>query len=174
MNRTPLESHGGGSFSSGFLIREHSKWETPPGEEVSCDQLLQQLSHVSCPAGPTEMAETLCFYYVASSPGTPFPHILDEHRKLVESSAISTSSCPRPSEYPWGSIVEWEVPSDETPGLITLHPPKALIFGLQLVWVLKKATILGSNYIYRGYIVVCLNVDCSLRMQQIEMDFRFR
>jgi len=146
----------------------------PRGGEVSCDQLLRQLSHVSCPAGPTEIAETLCFYCVASSPGSPLPYILDGHRKLVGSSAIPTSSCPRPSWYPWGSIVGWEVPPDESSGLITLHPPKVLVFGLQLVWVLKKATILGSNYVYKGYIVVCLKVDCSLRMHQIEVDFRFR
>jgi len=37
-------------------------------------------------------------------------------------SAIPARSCPGPVRYPWGSIVEFEVPPDETPGLMTLHP----------------------------------------------------
>ena len=73
----------------------------------------------SCPG---IFSRTLCFYYVASSPGSPFPHLLDRHRKLAGRSAIPARSCPGPVWYHWGSIVELEVPSDETPGLMTLHP----------------------------------------------------
>ena len=75
----------------------------------------------SCPGICTR---TLRFHYVASSPGSPLPHlqVLDGHRKLVGSSAIPARSCPEPVWYYWGSIVELEVPSDETPGLMTLHP----------------------------------------------------
>ena len=65
---------------------------------------------------------TLRFYYVASSPGSPLLHLLDRHRKLVGYSAIPARSCPGPVRYHWGSIVELEVPPDETPGLMTLHP----------------------------------------------------
>jgi len=60
--------------------------------------------------------------YVASSPGSPLPHLFDGHRDIVASSAIPASSCPGPVRYPWGSIVEFEVPPDEMPGLMTLHP----------------------------------------------------
>jgi len=67
-------------------------------------------------------SRTLRFYYVASSLGSPLPHLLDGHRKLVGSSAISARSCPGPVRYHWGSIVELEVPPDKTPGLMTLHP----------------------------------------------------
>jgi len=73
----------------------------------------------SCPG---IFSGTLRFYYVASSPGSPLPHLLDGHRKLVGSSAIPARSCPGPVWYHWGSIVELEVPPDETPGLMTLHP----------------------------------------------------
>ena len=73
----------------------------------------------SCPG---IFSRTLRFYYVASSPGSPPPHLLDGHRKLVGSSTIPVKSCPGPVRYPWGSIVELEVPPDETPGLMTLHP----------------------------------------------------
>jgi len=62
---------------------------------------------------------------VASSPGSLLPHLpsLDGHRKLVGCSAIPARSCLGPVLYTWGSIVKLEVPPDETPGLITLHPP---------------------------------------------------
>jgi len=67
-------------------------------------------------------SRTLRFYYVASSPGSTLPHLLDGHRKLVGRSAIPARSCPGPVRYHWGSVVELEVPFDETPGLMTLHP----------------------------------------------------
>ena len=75
----------------------------------------------SCPG---IFASTLRFYDVASSPGSPLPHLLDGHRKLVGCSAIPARSCPCPGpvRYPWGSIIELEVPPDDTPGLMTLHP----------------------------------------------------
>jgi len=41
----------------------------------------------SCPG---IFSGTLRFYYVASSPGSPLPHLLDGHRKLVRRSAIPT------------------------------------------------------------------------------------
>jgi len=63
----------------------------------------------------------LRFYYVASSPSSPLPHLLDGHRKVVGCSAIPARSCPGPVRYPWRSIVELEVPPDKTPGLMTLH-----------------------------------------------------
>jgi len=37
----------------------------------------------------------LRFYYIASSPGASLPRLLDEHRDIVGSSAISASSCPK-------------------------------------------------------------------------------
>jgi len=58
---------------------------------------------------------------VASSPGSPLPHLLDGHRKIVRSSAIPARSCPGPVQYHWGSIIELEVPPDETPELMTLR-----------------------------------------------------
>jgi len=73
----------------------------------------------SCPG---IFSRTLRFYYVTSSPGSPLPHLLDGHRKLVGRSAIPARSCPGPVRYHWGSIVEFEVPPNETPGLMTLHP----------------------------------------------------
>jgi len=75
----------------------------------------------SCPG---IFSKTLRFYYVASFPGSPLPHLLDGHRKLVGSSlsAIPARSCLGPVWYPWESIVEFEVSLDETPGLMTLHP----------------------------------------------------
>ena len=39
----------------------------------------------SCPG---IFSRTLRFYHVASSPGSPLPHLLDGHRKLVGRSAI--------------------------------------------------------------------------------------
>jgi hypothetical protein len=72
----------------------------------------------SCPG---IFSSTLRFYYVASSPGSPLPHLLDGHRKLVGCSAIPARSCPGPVRYLWGSIVELEVSPDGTPGLMTLH-----------------------------------------------------
>jgi len=69
-------------------------------------------------------SRTLRFYYVASSlaTGSPLFHLLDGHRKLVGSSAIPARSYPGPVRYHWRSIIELEVPPDETPGLMTLHP----------------------------------------------------
>jgi len=72
----------------------------------------------SCPG---IFSRTLRFYYVTSSPGSPLPHLLDGHRKFVGNSAISARSCTGPVRYRWGSIVELEVPPDETPGLMTLN-----------------------------------------------------
>jgi len=45
----------------------------------------------SCPG---IFSRTLRFYYVASSPGSPLPHLVDGHRKLVGRSAIPARSCP--------------------------------------------------------------------------------
>ena len=47
----------------------------------------------SCPG---IFSRTLRFYYVASSTGSPLPHLLDGHRKLVGRSAIPAWSlqCP--------------------------------------------------------------------------------
>ena len=73
----------------------------------------------SCPG---IFSRTVRFYYVTSSPGSPLPHLLDGHKKLVGRSVIPARSCPGPVWYDWGSIVELEVPPDETPGLMTLHP----------------------------------------------------
>jgi len=70
-------------------------------------------------------SRTLRFHYVARSPSSPLPHLLNGHRKLVGYSAIPASSCPGPVQYPWGGIVELQVPPDETPWLKTLHPHNA-------------------------------------------------
>jgi len=52
-------------------------------------------------------SRTLCFYYVASSPGSPLPHLRDGQRKLsVGCIAIPARSYPRLVWYPWESIVE--------------------------------------------------------------------
>ena len=53
----------------------------------------------SCPG---IFSRTLHFYYVASSPGSPLPHLLDRHRKLVGYSAIPARSYPGPVRYHWG------------------------------------------------------------------------
>jgi len=79
----------------------------------------------SCPG---IFSRTLRFYYVASSPGSPLPHLLDGHRKLVGSSAIPARSWPGPVWYHWGSIVELGVPPDKTPGLMTPHPHNTNVF----------------------------------------------
>ena len=71
---------------------------------------------------PWDLLQNSSLYYVASSSGSPLPHLLDGHRKLVGSSAIPARSCPGPVRYLWGSIVELQVPPDELPGLMTLHP----------------------------------------------------
>jgi len=47
----------------------------------------------SCPG---IFSRTLRFYNVNSSPGSPLPHLLDAHRKLVGSSTILAKSCPGP------------------------------------------------------------------------------
>ena len=78
----------------------------------------------SCPG---IFSRTLRFYYVASSPGEPLPHLLDGHRKLVGCSAVPARSCPGPVPDRWGSIVELEVPPDETPGLMTLRPHNTIL-----------------------------------------------
>jgi len=59
---------------------------------------------------------------VASSPGSPLPHFLGGHRKLVGCSAIPACSCPGPVRCLWGSIVELEVPPNEMLELMTFHP----------------------------------------------------
>jgi len=56
------------------------------------------------------------------SPGSPLPHLLDGHRKLLGCSAISTRLCPGPVRYHWAGIVELQVSPDETPGLMTFNP----------------------------------------------------
>jgi len=89
----------------------------------------------SCPG---IFSKTLRLYYVGSSPGSPLPCLLDGHRKLIECSAIAARSCPRPVRYPWGTIAEMEVPRDETPGLMTLHPHNAN--------VLQSITYAKSSY----------------------------
>jgi len=67
-------------------------------------------------------SRTLRFYYVASSPSSPLPHLLHGHRQLVGRSEIPARSCPGPVQYHWGSIVGLEVLPDKTPGLMTLQP----------------------------------------------------
>ena len=89
----------------------------------------------SCPG---IFSRTLRFYYVASSPGSPLPHLLDRHRKLVGCSVIPARSCPGPVRYHWGSIVELEVPPDETPGLMTLHPHNTNVTVLQSITYAKS------------------------------------
>jgi len=57
-------------------------------------------------------------HYVASSQGSPLPHpsfFLDKHRDIERCSAIQESACPGLVGYDWGSIVELDVPPDETP-----------------------------------------------------------
>jgi len=85
------------------------------------DPRVRKIRNEDCSC-PGIFSRTLRFYYVASSPGSPLPHLLDGHRKLVGSSVILARSCPGPVRYHWGSIVELEVPPDKTPGLMTLHP----------------------------------------------------
>jgi len=72
-------------------------------------------------------SRTLRFYYVASSPSSPLPHLLDGHRKLVGRSAIPARSCPGPVWYHWRSIVELVVSPDETPELMTLQPHNTIV-----------------------------------------------
>ena len=76
---------------------------------------------------PGIFSRTLRFYNVASFPASPLPYLLDRHRKLVGRSAIPARSCPGPVRYHWGSLAELEVPPDETPGLMTLHPHNTIV-----------------------------------------------
>jgi len=87
---------------------------------------------------PWIFSRTLRFYYVTSSPGSPLPHLLDGHSKLVGRSAIQARSCPGPVRYHWGSIVELEVPPDETPGLMTLQPHNTNVTVLQSITYAKS------------------------------------
>ena len=50
----------------------------------------------SCPG---IFSRTLRFYYVTTSTGSPLPHLLDGHTKLVGCSAIPAMSCPGPVRY---------------------------------------------------------------------------
>jgi len=68
----------------------------------------------SCPG---IFSRTLRFYYVASSPGSPLPHLLDGHRKLYNSSkvmrrasSVSLGKCRRV-----GSASRWNARIDDTP-----------------------------------------------------------
>jgi len=45
-------------------------------------------------------SKTFRFHYVARSPSSPLPHLLNGHRELVGYSAIPTSSCAGPVQYP--------------------------------------------------------------------------
>ena len=63
-----------------------------------------------------------CFYYVASSPGFPLPHLLDGHRGLVRSSAISASLHTPAATSVFsgkyricGSASRWNARIDDTP-----------------------------------------------------------
>jgi len=77
---------------------------------------------------PVIFSRTLRFYYnVASSPGSPLPHLLDGQRDIVGSSAIPASSCPGPVRYSCRSIIELKVPPDKTPGLMTPQPHNIVI-----------------------------------------------
>jgi len=65
------------------------------------------------------------FLYLSLAPPVPIPpppHLHDGHKDIVGCSAIPACLCPGPVQYPWGSIIESEVLSDETPGLMTLQP----------------------------------------------------
>ena len=73
------------------------------------------------PSCPGIFSRTLRLYHVDGSPVSPLPHLLDGHRGLVGSKAIPASSCPGPVRYPWGSIIELEMPPDETLGVMTSH-----------------------------------------------------
>jgi len=77
---------------------------------------------------------TLRFYNVARSPGSPHPHLLDGHRKLVGCSAVPARSCPGPVRYPWVSIMGLEAPPNKTPGLMRLHPQSANVFQCGWLW----------------------------------------
>ena len=55
-------------------------------------------------------------------PVHPSPIFLTNTENVVGSSAIPARSCPGPVWYHWRSIIELEVPPDETTGLTTLHP----------------------------------------------------
>ena len=56
-------------------------------------KIRNEASSLSCPG---IFSRTLRFCYVASSPGSPLPHLLDGHRKLVGRSVIPARSCPGP------------------------------------------------------------------------------
>jgi len=49
----------GGSYYTGFLMREHSKWETPPGGRVSFDQSAPQI----CPILDHNHAHRVMFLF---------------------------------------------------------------------------------------------------------------
>ena len=65
----------------------------------------------SCPG---ISSRTLRFYYVAGSPGSPLPYLLDGHRKLAGYTAmIPARSCPGPVRYHWGRRYSYNEPLDK-------------------------------------------------------------
>jgi len=69
----------------------------PPSSVLLCfiNTRVRKIRNEAC-SSPGIFSRTLHFYYVASSPGSPLPHLLDGHRKFVGSSAIPSRSCPGP------------------------------------------------------------------------------
>jgi len=94
-------------ISGRWDVRSHKKGKTqsektPKKTPVwALVRLLWRLPRArnECSSCPGIFSRTLRFYYVASSPGSPLPHLLDGHRKLVGSSAIPARSF-RPVCYP--------------------------------------------------------------------------
>ena len=68
----------------------------------------------SCPG---IFSRTLRLYYVASSPGSPLPHLLDGHRKLVGRSAIPAVLCTHIQIHMCRDLVHLPVDSSGPPGV---------------------------------------------------------
>jgi len=92
----------------------------------------------SCPG---IFSRTLRFYYVASSPGSPLPHLLDGHRKLVGCNAIPARSCTGLVRYHWGRFLELKVPPVLSWGLLK----RTCVFSfIEFVFV-ETNQLFGSN-----------------------------
>jgi len=112
-------------------VRSHKKGENTLKNSLLQQYIVENTKKFCRDSVPTPVARGGCGAeapplaarpYVAGSPDSPLTHLLDGHRKLVGCSTIPARSCSGPVRYHWGSIIELEVPPDETLGLMTLHP----------------------------------------------------
>jgi len=75
-----------------FVLRYHI---------IMCSQTKKKpWTPVACGGSGAKAPPLTARHYVDSSPGSPLPHLLDEHRKLVGRGAIPARSYTGPVRYP--------------------------------------------------------------------------